>query len=97
MKIDMLAANTGVFTTGNVIYVLFPASYAVWNFRSQTIPITWSASGTSCAFNKTDVLTNSATLCQFISQRILKITVGAVTNQYYTLTLTNIKTPASIP
>ena len=97
INIDLLAANTGVFTTGNTLYVLFPASYAVWNYRSQTIPVTWSASGMFCAFNRTNVTTNLATACQFISQRILKITVGSVTNQLYTLTLANINTPASIP
>lgn len=50
-----------------------------------------------CAFNKTGVLTNLATSCIFISQRILQITLTAVTYQYFTLTLMNINTPASVP
>lgn len=31
MTLDMI--TTGVFTTATSIYVLFPASYAVWNYR----------------------------------------------------------------
>ena len=79
------------------MYVVFPASYAVWNYRSQTIATSWSSSTAYCFFNKTNVLTNVATSCTFISQRILKIVLSGVTNQLYTLTLANINTPASVP
>lgn len=43
------------------------------------------------------MLTNKATACVFISQRILKISVGAITAQLFTLTLMNINTPAAVP
>ncbi len=97
MEVDM--KTPGIFTTGNSIYVLFPASYAVWNYRGATIPTTYPSTPTGmyCAFNRTGVLTNLATTCIFISQRILKISVSAITHQLFTLTLMNINTPASVP
>lgn len=94
----MLASGTGAFTTATSIYLLFPAEYAIWNYRSQTIPITYPTTSTDmyCAFNVTGS-TNYATTCTFISQRILQIAVSSVTNRYYTLTLKNINTPPAIP
>ena len=94
MTIDML--STGAFTTATSIYVLFPASYAVWNYRGQTVSTSNSA-GMYCAFNKTGDATNLATSCSFISQRILQISLSAVNHQFFTLTLMNINTPPSVP
>lgn len=91
--------TTSVFTSASAIYVLFPASYAQWISRAETIPITYPADATSkyCAFNQTGQTTNYATACTFISQRILKIDLSSVTQQYFTLTLMNINTPAAVP
>jgi hypothetical protein len=99
MLIDMRGG--AVFSAGTAIYVLFPAAYAQWITRSQTIPVSYPAdpsTGKYCSFNKTgDASTNYASACTFISQRILKIDVSAVTFQYFTLLLMNINTPAAVP
>ena len=92
--------TTSVFTTASAIYVLFPASYAQWISRADTIPITYPSDATTgkyCSFNQTGQTTNYATACTFISQRILRIDLSSVTQQYFTLTLMNINTPAAVP
>jgi len=98
IAVDML--STGIFTSASALYVLFPASYAQWISRSDTIPVTYPTDPTTgkyCSFNQTGMTTNYATACTFISQRILRIDVGSVTQQLYTLTLMNINTPAAVP
>jgi hypothetical protein len=51
-----------------------------------------------CEFKLTSGGSNLASACTFISQRILKISVVATsTQQYFTLTLKNIQTPAYVP
>lgn len=50
-----------------------------------------------CGFKVTGQTTNLATTCTFISQRMLKITLNTATNRYFTLSLMNINTPASVP
>ena len=82
---------TSIFTSGNSLYLLFPSSYAKWIARAQVITTT------DCTFTVTGSNSNLATACTFLSQRILKIDVSSSTNQLYTLTLANIKTPPSIP
>lgn len=98
MNLDMLI--TTVFNTATSLYVLFPSDYAQWIYRSQTIPVAYPADPTTdsyCAFNVSGVSTNLATSCTFISQRILQIALNTATNQYFSLTLMNINTPAAIP
>ena len=90
--------TSSVFSSVSAIYVLFPAAYAQWITRGSTIPTTYPAAATDqwCAFNQTGG-SNEATACTFISQRILRIDLNAVTQQFFTLTLTNLNTPASVP
>ena len=98
MSLDMTA--TSVFTSASALYVLFPASYAQWISRADTIPVTYPTDPTTekyCSFNQTGQTTNYATACTFISQRVLRIDVGSVTQQLFTLTLMNINTPAAVP
>ena len=92
-------ATTSVFSSATSIYVLFPASYAQWISRAETIPVTYPTDATLkyCSFNQTGQTTNYATACTFISQRILRIDLNSVTQQYFTLTLMNINTPAAVP
>ena len=92
--------TTSVFSSATAVYVLFPASYAQWISRADTVPVTYPADPTTgkyCSFNQTGQTTNYATTCTFISQRILKIDLNAVTQRYFTLTLMNINTPAAVP
>ena len=96
--LDMV--TTSVFSSASAIYVLFPASYAQWISRADTIPVTYPADPTTgqfCSFNQTGQTTNYASACTFISQRILRIDLNSVTQQYFTLTLMNINTPAAVP
>ena len=98
MTLDFLLTN--VFTTGSTVYVQFPSAYSQWVARAQSLSIATPASASTiyCEFTVTGASTNLATACVFISQRILKITVSAVaTQRYFTLKLTNIMTPASVP
>lgn len=83
---------TSIFTSGNSLYVLFPSSYSKWIARAQTM-----STSTDCSFMVTSTSTNLASACTFISQRILKIDVGAITNQLFTITLNNVKTPPAVP
>ena len=96
--VDMV--TTSVFSSATALYVLFPSSYAQWISRADTIPVTYPAdpaTGKYCSVNQTGQTTNYASACTFISQRILKIDLNAVTHQYFTLTLMNINTPAAVP
>lgn len=97
VTLDM--GSTAVFSSGASLYFLFPASYAQWTTRSQTMPVVAPADATAsyCLFVQTGMATNLATACTFISQRILKISVSAITTQLFTLTLKNINTPAAVP
>ena len=98
MSLDM--TTTSVFTSASALYVLFPASYAQWISRGDTIPVAYPADptmGKYCAFNQTGQTTNYAAACTFISQRVLRIDLGSVTQQLFTLTLMNINTPAAVP
>jgi hypothetical protein len=98
IKVDMM--GTAVFSSATSLYVLLPASYAQWITRADTIPVTYPADPTTgqvCEFNQTGMTTNYATACTFISQRILRIDLNAVTAQFFTLRLMNIHTPAAVP
>lgn len=96
MTLDVQALT--IFNTGKDIYLLFPYSYSQWISRADTIPITNVAGNQYCEFKLTAGGSNLATACKFISQRILKISVTATTNQrYFTLKLNNIQTPAAVP
>lgn len=97
MTMDTLV--TSIFSTTNYLYVLFPASYSQWISRAQSLQITYPTASNQiyCELNVTNTLTNLATACVFISQRMLKITVSIVTNRYFSLKLMNIQTPAAVP
>lgn len=92
---------TSIFTTPNVnfLYLLFPASYSVWIKRGQSVLTTFTTGMTSlyCELTVSGSATNLASTCNFISQRMLKITVNAITNNLFTLRLKNIQTPAAVP
>ena len=92
---------TSIFTTAgvNFLYVLFPASYSVWIQRGQVLLTTYTAgmTGIYCEFTETGTTTNQASACNFISQRMLKITVRAITKNLFTLVLMNLQTPPSVP
>lgn len=47
LTITLNMGTTTVFTSGADIYVLFPASYAQWIYRSQTIPTVYPNIDTS--------------------------------------------------
>ena len=99
IEVDMTATN--VLLAATSLYVMFPADYAQWISRGQTIPVTYPADPTTgkfCNFNQSQTATGSfATACTFISQRILRIDLSTTALQYFTLTLMNINTPAAVP
>lgn len=93
-------AATGIFTTaGKYLYMTFPSSYSQWLSRAQALSTVTSANTSiiSCQVVVTSTATNLATACVFISQRILQITMGAVTNSLFTITIANIMSPSVLP
>lgn len=70
-----------------------PFTYAEWIKRADTI-----ATGTGdCTFVVTGGATNYATACKYISKRLLKITVGSIAGQFFTIKVKNLKTPSYLP
>jgi len=100
MTIETLVTN--IFTTANTnfLYVLFPSSYSVWLKRGQSVATTETPGMTNiyCELTVTNgATTNLASACNFISQRMLRLTVNSVTTRTFTLKLKNIPTPAAVP
>jgi len=84
---------SAIFSAGLNLYILYPASYQDWIVRGTML-----STGTNiCSFIQTGMSTNLATVCAYISKRILKITVGSSAATLFTLTLNNINSPSYLP
>lgn len=93
INFDML--TTGVFSSGNNLYLELPFSYTEWTKRADSL--TTGLTG-NCYIQQTGgSVTNLASACVYISKRVLKITVGANGGQLYTLRISNLKSPSNIP
>jgi hypothetical protein len=50
-----------------------------------------------CSFTVTNAATNYATACKYISKRLLKLTIGSIAGQSFTIKIKNLKTPSYLP
>lgn len=89
--IDFTFAAAGKLTASRNLYVVFPATYAIWIKRSDTLTTA------NCILKASGSSTNLATACTFISQRLLKVTSNADAGTSYTLELKDIKSSPYVP
>lgn len=85
------AATGKLSTAGKKVYIVFPASYAIWVNRGATL------TSSDCILNAFGTATNLATACRYISQRILAITTASDSSQKYTATIKSVKASPFLP
>jgi hypothetical protein len=81
----------GKLTAGKKVYVVLPASYAIWVNRGTNVTVS------DCVLNADGSATNLATACTYISQRVLAVTSGVHAGQKYTVTVKNVKSSPFLP
>jgi|JI6StandDraft_1071083.scaffolds.fasta_scaffold03695_18 hypothetical protein len=91
IDVSFTFAAAGKLTGGRNLYFVFPASYAIWIKRSDSLTTT------NCILKVSGGSTNLATACVYISQRVLKITASTDAGTSYTLTLNSIKSSPFMP
>lgn len=91
ISLSFTFAAAGKLTASRNLYFVFPASYAIWIKRSDTLTTT------NCILKASGSSTNLATACTFISQRLLKVTSNADAGTSYTLDLKDIKSSPYVP
>lgn len=91
ISITFQFATTGKLTAGKKVYIVLPASYAIWNKRGDNV------TSANCILNLSGGSTNLATACKFISLRVLAITTSADAGKTYVLTLKGIMSSPYLP
>lgn len=93
IKFDTI--STSVISSGDMFYMLFPADYGEWITRSDYIDVDSDLCSLE-ADNNAGV--NVISECQFISKRVLKMTINDTTgHNLHTLSLKNLKSPSKLP
>lgn len=85
---------TNVLASGSLLYLMLPGPYGEWVSRGQSL-----LTASECFLQADNAAgTNKLSACQFISKRILKMTLSAATSyNLHTLILNNIYSPSKVP
>ena len=86
--------TTTVVAAGAFLYLLLPGPYGEWINRGQVL-----STSTQCYLSADNLATtNRLSACDFISKRVLKMTISTSSSyRYHTLTLTGLYSPSKVP